>query len=139
MSSTAAPRTPAQEALSHRMRGKAVLVTGGTSGIGLAAARRLAAEGAAVAVAGRRKDVGEQVAADLRAGGAQAVFVAADFTVEAEAEAAVAAAVAEFGRLDAAFNNAGGVNAGGPVETIPAEGWHAEITHNLTTVFHGMK
>jgi NAD(P)-dependent dehydrogenase (short-subunit alcohol dehydrogenase family) len=52
---------------------------------------------------------------------------------------AVEAAVAEFGRLDGAVNNAGGVVAPGPVEQLSGDGWRAELDLNLSTVFHGLK
>ncbi|WP_158890708.1 SDR family NAD(P)-dependent oxidoreductase [Amycolatopsis anabasis] len=125
--------------MSARFESKVVLVTGGNSGMGKAVAERLAAEGAAVVLAARRKDVGEEVAEGIRAAGGRALFVAADLTVESDAAEVVAAAVREFGRLDGAFNNAGGVNAFGPVQEIEAAGWHAELEQNLTSVFYGLK
>lgn len=125
--------------MSSRFTGKVILITGGTSGIGRAVAERLVAEDAAVVLGARRKDVGEQVAAELSAAGGRVLFVPADVTVEADAAALVSAAVAAFGRLDGAFNNAGGVNAYGPIPRLDTAAWHAEITHNLTGVFHGLK
>ena len=74
----------------------------------------------------------------VRAGG-RALFVAADVTVERDAERLVAAAVTEFGRLDGAVNNAGGVSAAGPVHTIGGAAWHAELEQNLTSVFYCLK
>jgi NAD(P)-dependent dehydrogenase (short-subunit alcohol dehydrogenase family) len=82
-----------------------VLVTGGNSGMGRATAERLAREGAAVVIAARRKDLGEEVAEGIRRDGGQALFVATDVTVEADVANAVATTVREFGRLDGAFNN----------------------------------
>ncbi|MEV7416591.1 SDR family oxidoreductase [Streptomyces sp. NPDC089919] len=125
--------------LSARLDSKVFIVTGGTSGIGLAVARRLVSEGAAVVLGARRKDVGEAAAAELRAGGGRALFVAADVAVEEDAAALVAAAESEFGRLDGAFNNAGGINAGGPLAGIEASAWEAELAHNATSVFHCLK
>jgi len=93
---------------------KVVIVTGGASGIGRAVAGRVVSDGGAVVIAGRRRDAGEQAAEQLRAGGGRALFVATDVTVERDAERLVAAAVTEFGRLDGAVNNAGGVSAAGP-------------------------
>jgi NAD(P)-dependent dehydrogenase (short-subunit alcohol dehydrogenase family) len=122
-----------------RLASKVVLVTGGATGMGRAAARRAAAEGAAVVIAGRRRDVGERAAAQLRDDGRRARFVAADMTVEAEAERLVATVVAEFGRLDGAFNNAGGVNGSGPVEATGSASWHAGLAQNLTSVFYSLK
>lgn len=91
-----------------RLAGKVCLVTGGAGGIGRAAAIRMAQEGAAaVVIAGRRQPVGEAVAAELRAAGADALFVATDVTRDAEVERLVAATLERFGRLDAVFNNAG--------------------------------
>ncbi len=97
-----------------RLASKVVMVTGGGTGIGKAVARRAVSEGAAVVIGGRRAHIGEEVAAGLREGGGRAVFVATDVTVEAEAERLVQAAMTKFGKLDGAFNNAGGVNVSGP-------------------------
>ncbi|MEJ0015004.1 MAG: glucose 1-dehydrogenase [Acetobacteraceae bacterium] len=93
---------------SRRLAGKVCLVTGGASGIGRATALRMAQEGAAaVVIAGRRQAIGDAVAAELRAAGTQALFVAADVTRDADAAKLVATTLQRFGRLDAAFNNAG--------------------------------
>ena len=118
---------------------KVVIVTGGASGIGRAVAGRIASDGAAVVIAGRRRDAGERAAEQLRAGGGRALFVATDVTVERDAERLVAAAVTEFGRLDGAVNNAGGVSAAGPLHTVGGDAWHAELEQNLTSVFYCLK
>jgi NAD(P)-dependent dehydrogenase (short-subunit alcohol dehydrogenase family) len=65
--------------------------------------------------------------------------VPTDVTVEADAAALVAAAIAEFGRLDGAVNNAGSVTASGPVPDIDAADWAAELDINLNSVFYGLK
>jgi NAD(P)-dependent dehydrogenase (short-subunit alcohol dehydrogenase family) len=119
--------------------GTVIVVTGGSSGIGQAVAVRLAAEGAAVIIAARRAAAGERVAAGIRTDGGQARFVATDVTVEADAASLVQAAVAEFGRLDGAVNNAGGVPAGGLIPHITDASWRAAIDQNLTSVFYALK
>jgi NAD(P)-dependent dehydrogenase (short-subunit alcohol dehydrogenase family) len=121
------------------MLGKVVLVTGGSSGIGRAIAERVAADGAAVVIGARRKDLGEDVAAGIRARGGQAVFVPTDVTVESEVAALTAAAISEFGRLDGAVNNVGGVHALGMVHEIDEQTWRAEVDLNLTSVYFGLK
>jgi len=123
----------------RRLESKVVLVTGGGTGIGRPVARRVAAEGAAVVIAGRRDDVGERAAGEIRSTRAEALFVAADVTVEADVAALVAAPVDRFGRLDGAFNNAGGVAVTAPVPEVDGDGWAAELALNLTSVFHCLK
>jgi NAD(P)-dependent dehydrogenase (short-subunit alcohol dehydrogenase family) len=94
--------------VSGRLRGRTCLVTGGGSGIGRAAALRFAAEDArAVIVAGRRPEPTESVANELRALGVEALAFTTDVTCESDVKALVAEIVRRFGRLDAAFNNAG--------------------------------
>jgi NAD(P)-dependent dehydrogenase (short-subunit alcohol dehydrogenase family) len=122
-----------------RLASKVVIVTGGASGIGRAVAQRVAAEGAAVVIAGRRREPGERAAAELRAGGARGLFVEADVTVEADVERLTGAAVAEFGRLDGAVNNAGGVRPAGTVPGMRATAWHETLEQNLTSVFYCLK
>ncbi len=87
-----------------RLAGKVALVTGGNSGIGRGIVHRFVAEGAKVAFVGRDADKGRQVAGEV---GAAGYFIRADLAREAEAERAVAEAVARFGRLDVLVNNAG--------------------------------
>lgn len=122
-----------------RFDGKVVLITGGNSGMGRATAERVAAEGAAVVLGARRKDLGEEVVEGIRAAGGQALFVPTDVTVEAEVAALVDTAVREFGRLDAAFNNAGGGTTFGPVQDLDEAGWRADLDLNLTSVFFSIK
>ncbi|WP_051795560.1 SDR family NAD(P)-dependent oxidoreductase [Streptomyces sp. NRRL S-87] len=83
------------------------MVTGASSGIGAAAARLFAAEGAAVVLMARRKELLDDLAAGIRAAGGRAEAVAGDVTAPADVERAVARAVEAFGSLDGAFNNAG--------------------------------
>ncbi|MFP3992289.1 glucose 1-dehydrogenase [Streptomyces sp. E11-3] len=92
----------------HRLLpGKVALITGASSGIGAAAARVFAREGARVVLLARRAERLESLAAELRADGAEAECVVADVTSAADTARATARAVSRFGRLDVAFNNAG--------------------------------
>jgi NAD(P)-dependent dehydrogenase (short-subunit alcohol dehydrogenase family) len=118
----------------RRFDSRVVLVTGGSSGIGLALARRVVEEGGAVVIGARGVDKGEAAAREFGAH-----FVRADVTEEADAAALVDAALDRYGRLDGAFNNAGGVAAGGPLPDLDAADWHAELALNLTSVFYSMK
>jgi NAD(P)-dependent dehydrogenase (short-subunit alcohol dehydrogenase family) len=86
---------------------KVVLVTGGTSGIGKATAIAFAEAGAKVVLTGRREKEGADVVAAIKKRGGDASFFKADFAKEAEVKAAVDFVVSTYGRLDAAFNNAG--------------------------------
>jgi NAD(P)-dependent dehydrogenase (short-subunit alcohol dehydrogenase family) len=89
------------------MEDKVVLVTGGGSGIGRAAALAFAGAGAKVVTTGRREAEGHETVALIKKNGGQGLFLQGDVTNEAEVEQFVAQTVATYGRLDAAFNNAG--------------------------------
>ncbi|MFL6147178.1 MAG: SDR family NAD(P)-dependent oxidoreductase [Pseudonocardiaceae bacterium] len=125
--------------MTARFESKVIVVTGGSSGIGKAVARRVASEGAAVVIGARREDVGDEVAASIRSAGGQAIFLATDGTVEANVVELIRTAVTKFGRLDGAFNNVGGVNTLGVVQNIDNAAWHADLDQNLTSVFYSMK
>lgn len=103
------------------------LVTGASSGIGAATARRLADEGAAVALVARRRDRLDELASMI---GGRALVVEADVTDQAQAAAAVTRTVAEFGRLDTLVNNAG-VMLLGPALDSPTEEWDRMIALNI--------
>jgi NAD(P)-dependent dehydrogenase (short-subunit alcohol dehydrogenase family) len=90
-----------------RLQGKVAIVTGAANGIGQACAKRLAADGAAVALADIDATGGEAVAAAIRAAGGKAVFVATDVTKREAIEALVKRTIAEFGGVDIMLNNAG--------------------------------
>ncbi len=98
----------------RQLEGKAALVTGGGSGIGAAIAGALAGAGAAVALAGRRREVVEEQAAAIRAAGGEALAVVGDVALPAAAARLVEEAVAAFGGLHVLVNNAG-VARGGPL------------------------
>ncbi|MBK7598182.1 MAG: glucose 1-dehydrogenase [Acidobacteria bacterium] len=120
--------------------GKVVIVTGGSSGLGEAAALKFAGEGAKVVIAARREDKSLDVVKRIEALGGEGVFIRTDVTKRADIEALVEGAVARFGRLDCAVNNAGIV---GPVfvpaANIPEDAWDEVMTANLKSVFLCMK
>jgi NADP-dependent 3-hydroxy acid dehydrogenase YdfG len=97
------------------------LITGASSGIGAATARRLAAEGAAVALVARRRDRLDELAAAISGEGGTALAVEADVTSEEQAAEAVEQAVAGLGRLDIVVNNAGIMLLGPALDTPVAE------------------
>jgi short-subunit dehydrogenase len=115
------------------LRGKAVLVTGASSGIGAAAARAFAAARARVALLARRRDRLEALAGALRGAGAEVLVCVADVTDAAAVAACVEQAVAEWGRIDVLVNNAGrGLAA--PFDAITAQELRDILEVNLVAV-----
>jgi NAD(P)-dependent dehydrogenase (short-subunit alcohol dehydrogenase family) len=120
----------------RRMHGKVCLVTGGGTGIGRATALMLAAEGAAaVLVAGRREAELEATAAQCRAAGAEALAVRTDVTREDEVERLLQTALDRYGRLDAAFNNAGFQERRAPLEEQGTEIYDSVFDTNVRALF----
>jgi NADP-dependent 3-hydroxy acid dehydrogenase YdfG len=115
--------------------GTAALVTGASSGIGEATARALAAHGAAVAVAARRRDRLDALVAAIEAGGGRALAIEADLTDQQQAIEAVERTVAELGRLDTVINNAG-VMLLGPVVGAPIEEWDRSVALNVNALLY---
>ena len=114
--------------MTERLDGTVALVTGASSGIGEATAVALAAEGARVAVAARRRDRLEALAD--RIGRDRALVLETDVTDESQAREMVDRTVAEFGRLDTLVNNAG-VMLLGPIVDAPVEEWRRMVELNV--------
>ncbi|MFF4735234.1 SDR family NAD(P)-dependent oxidoreductase [Streptomyces sp. NPDC001262] len=119
--------------------GRVALITGASSGIGAAAARLFAAEGAAVVVTARRADRLQELVDGIRAAGGRALAAAGDVTVPQDAERAVAAAVETFGRLDAAFNNAGYATAGALLHEVDDADYARTMDVNVRGVWNCMR
>jgi NADP-dependent 3-hydroxy acid dehydrogenase YdfG len=112
------------------LNGTTALVTGASSGIGAATARRLADDGAAVALVARRQDRLEALATEIETAGGTALAVTADITERAQAEDAVSQTVERFGRLDVLVNNAG-LMLLGPVVGADVEEWDRMVAINI--------
>jgi NAD(P)-dependent dehydrogenase (short-subunit alcohol dehydrogenase family) len=119
--------------------GKVALVTGAATGMGLATARAFAEAGAAVVLADYKEDLVEAEAKKLVAACHKAIAVRCDVSDDAHVEAMAARAVAEFGRLDAAFNNAGVMAKIAPTADSTREEWDRVIGVNLRGVWSCMK
>jgi NADP-dependent 3-hydroxy acid dehydrogenase YdfG len=116
--------------MANPLDGAVALVTGASSGIGEATAKALASNGAKVAVAARRLERLERLAAEIGGEGHTALAIESDITEQRQAIAAVDRTVDELGRLDIVVNNAG-VMLLGPIEDAPTEEWDRMIDLNL--------
>lgn len=123
----------------RRFEGKVALVTGGATGIGRAAALGFAREGAAVVVAGRREAELAKVVAEIEALDAKALAVTTDVSDPAQVTRLVGATLDRFGRLDAAFNNAGIEGTFAPITELTPENFDETIGINLKGVFLTVK
>lgn len=118
---------------------KVALVTGGSSGLGEATAKKLAALGASVVVSDIDDDGGARVVREIEADGGRAAYVHADVTQEADADALVAFAVETFGGLHAAFNNAGTAQEFTKTHEMSAERFDSVFALNARGTFLTMR
>src|SRR5580658_5711201 len=123
----------------NRLTGKVTLVTGASSGIGEAAARLFAHEGAHVVAVSRRTERLQVLVAELSKLGLSAEAIACDVCDESSVAAAVTFAVKKFGRLDCAFNNAGAAGGRGPVHQADIATFDRVLAVNLRGVLLCMK
>ena len=122
-----------------QLNGKTAIVTGASSGIGRAAARLFAAEGARVVIGARRQAQLDALLDEIGGAGGQAAALAGDVGDEAYARALVDLAASAYGGLDIAFNNAGVLGALGDVPSMALADWETTIRTNLTGAFLGAK
>jgi NAD(P)-dependent dehydrogenase (short-subunit alcohol dehydrogenase family) len=120
--------------MAGRLKGKVAVISGGATGMGSAAARLFAAEGAKVAVVDRNVEAGEATVAAILANGDQAAFFAADVAEEAQVNAAVAAACERFGAATVLFNHAGTIVIKPFLETTLAD-WERLHAINVRSMF----
>jgi NAD(P)-dependent dehydrogenase (short-subunit alcohol dehydrogenase family) len=121
------------------LQDKVAVITGATSGIGQDAALLFAKSGAKVVLAGRRQAEGNHVAEKIRASGGDALFVPTDVSRNADVKALIDIAVATYGRVDIAFNNAGVEGNWIPIVDQPEEDWDYTVNINLKGVWLCLK
>ena len=123
----------------NRFNGQVALVTGGTAGIGEAAALAYAKEGAKVVLIGRNSERGNNVVSVIQNAGGTADFIEADVSQARQVQSFIETTVEKYGRLDVAFNNAGVEGVGGPIHQYPEDEWVRTIDINLKGVWLCMK
>jgi NADP-dependent 3-hydroxy acid dehydrogenase YdfG len=126
-----------RQAMNKGIEGKVVLITGGSTGIGAEVARLLAAQGATVAIAARRKQRLDVVVAEIASEGGKAAAYALDVTDKWQVEAVVANVVSDFGRLDVLINNAGLMPIR-PMSEVNTDEWDAMIDVNIKGTLYGI-
>ena len=124
--------------MTNRLTNKVAIITGATSGIGKATALLFAEEGADLLITGRRAELGQRVENEIRERGAHCLFVEADHRQADDCSRVVERTLAEFGRLDILFNNAGIVTSG-TAETTSEEVWNETLAINVTAIWRMCK
>lgn len=127
------------ENTTQKFANKVALVTGGTSGIGKATALAFAAAGAKVVVAGRREAEGNAVVNSIKQAGGAAIFVKTDVAVETDVKNLIEKTVAEFGRLDIAFNNAGTEGSLSPITEATEDTFDLTFNVNVKGTLFSLK
>lgn len=122
-----------------RLEGKVAIITGAASGIGRATALQFAREGARVVVSDVEEEGGAETVGLIEAAGGEAVFVAADVSDGEQVAALVRATVETYGRLDAAFNNAGTEGVMTEMVEYPDDAWDRVMAINLKGVWQCMR
>lgn len=117
-----------------KLSGRVAIITGATSGIGKATALLFAEEGADIVITGRRAELGQRVSDEIRQKGVRCVFVQADHAQAEACSHVVERTLAEFGRIDILFNNAGIVTKG-TAETTEDDIWNETLAINVTAVW----
>jgi NAD(P)-dependent dehydrogenase (short-subunit alcohol dehydrogenase family) len=121
-----------------KLTDKVAIITGATSGIGKATAVLFAEEGADLVITGRRAELGQRLESEIRARGARCLFLTADHSRADDCSRVVERSLAEYGRLDILFNNAGIVTSG-TAETTTEEIWSETFAINVTAVWRMSK
>src|SRR5277367_5596127 len=121
----------------ENIKGKVVVITGASSGLGEATARLLSAEGASVVLGARRVDRIQSLADELNAKGGKALALATDVTNHEQVKSLVDAAVQKFGRIDVMINNAG-IMPHSPLERLKIDDWDRTIDVNIKGVLYGI-
>jgi NAD(P)-dependent dehydrogenase (short-subunit alcohol dehydrogenase family) len=121
-----------------KLSGKAAIISGATSGIGKATALLFAQEGAELVITGRRAEFGQRTVEEIEQRGGRGLFVQADHSQADDCTRVVERTLAEFGRVDILFNNAGIVT-GGTAETTSEEVWNETLAINVTAVWRMCK
>jgi len=124
--------------MDREFAGKVLVVTGATSGIGRAVARRFAEDSARVVAVGRDPGALDEVAHEIETSGGQSLLIAADVTRETESHRIIDETIARFGRLHVLVNAAGHISSG-TIETTPLSNWDAMMNVNLRAIFYLMQ
>jgi NADP-dependent 3-hydroxy acid dehydrogenase YdfG len=123
--------------MGNNIEGKVVVITGGSSGLGEAAARHLAAAGATIVLGARRIERMQALTGELTAQGRQASFLATDVTDRAQVARLVDRAVERHGRIDVMLNNAG-LMPSSPLERLKVDDWDRMVDVNIKGVLYGI-
>ena len=123
--------------ISNNIEGKVVVITGASSGLGEATARRLSAQGAIVVLGARRIDRIQALADELTGSGGKALAIATDVTHYDQVKRLVDAAVQTYGRIDVMINNAG-LMPQSPLERLKIDDWNRMIDVNIKGVLYGI-
>lgn len=119
------------------IKGKVVIITGASSGIGAASARLLAAKGAKVVLGARREGELKQIASEIKESGGEAVYRQLDVTRQSDNDEIVKLAKESFGRVDVMFLNAG-LMPSSPLSALKTDDWHRMVDVNVKGVLNGV-